>query len=191
MTGNGAKDIDMSRSINSFINIGIFAFLLSLGGCASSAIIQSNKLPTYSQIASRILIIGDLNVSPNGPMFDFDRKEFVASLGNSFTDCGTVVEYHEKNRLSLVDDIGQDVKNFGPDVILTIQWRSAELHSRGPSHLVYELVLTDIKTKTAVWKAEVNFTRAWHAGLVLAGSVISKLKADGLVADTCKAPKLT
>jgi hypothetical protein len=170
------------------MRFGAALLALLLASCASSSEVKSNKLASYTGQVKRLFVDADLG-NALGKKQDGDQTEvFTSTLTNTLNSCGTQTEIHVKDPLDLTNNAGSLIKQFNPDSILQLTWKSARSGGNMAPETVYVLSLFDIASKKVVWKAEVDFESRWSAGTVFAGSIIGRMKQDGLISASCPVP---
>jgi hypothetical protein len=178
------------------INFRCFAALSALvvAACATHTDIKSVKSPTYARMPQRILFLAN-----TGSAFEFWGRS--QQLGNmieeSLKGCGLAAAFQSSATLTLGDPIANRIRDFSPDAIVSINWRSERVSNGGVEGITYSLELMDVPTKSVVWKAEMNQS----SPISVAGAddtipsfaiaLIERLRTDGLVPASCQVAKTT
>jgi hypothetical protein len=167
--------------------LGGLAIFLLLTACTSTSVIRANKSDSYKGETKRLFIEASLGNALLNKASGDETAIFTSTLINTLSKCGTQADIHFKNSLELPDSVGQRIKRFSPDSLLQITWQketrqgsSIQLYSTN-----YILTLIDIKSRSVVWKAELDFVSRWSAGVTLAGSIIDQMRQDGLISASC------
>jgi hypothetical protein len=160
--------------------------LLSVGLAAcvgSKATIQSNKAPDYHPQIKRLLLVTDLGLTPiNRPDGD-EEANFEAAVTESLSQCGITVQFRRHDALDLQNGDQRAIQTFAPDTLLTLAPKAT-----GAGRKIYAGTIIDMAAKKPVWRSELDIQFAWFAGKTLAGSLIGRLKEDGILASSCPTP---
>jgi len=167
--------------------LGILA--VGLSGCVhpSKVDITSNKLDAYHPNIKRLLILTDIGAALKNRTGD-DEAIFASAVTGSLDQCGIAAAVHKHDPLALNNDAQQAIRAFGPDTVMTIVMKSAQTINGIPVSSVLNATMIDLKTKTAVWKAEINYLTADNAGQALAAAIIARLKQETILAPACATP---
>jgi hypothetical protein len=170
------------------LRLGSVVAIVALAGCVSNATIRSNKMASYAGGIHKLYIDADYGGALLSAT-DQERK-FVAEMTGTLASCGTETNIREHDPLEMQADAFARVRQFGPDAITTMGWHSKTALAGGAlagtvQNIIYELGLLDVKTHQVVWKAEVNFAPRGDSGVILADTILGKMKADGLISASC------
>lgn len=167
------------------LRLGGAAMVLLLAACASMSAIKSNKSPAYAGGIKRLFVEADLGNVLTYKMGGDQPGVFASTFVQALTTCGIPTEVHLKDVLDLKEDTSRRVKQFEPDAVLQINWRSMTSGARTGTDAVFVLSLFDVKSKSVVWKAELTFVPLASAGMALAAVIIAQMKQDGLIDASC------
>lgn len=170
------------------MRFGAAATALLLASCSSSSEVKSNKLTSYTGQVKRMFVEASLGKALLNKASGDETAVFTSTMTNTLNSCGTQTTIHLKDSLDLGNTSGNLIKQFNPDSILQITWQSERSGGNVAPVIVYLLSLFDVASKKVVWKAEVDFTSRWSAGTVLAGSILDRMKQDGLISASCAVP---
>jgi hypothetical protein len=162
-----------------------------LAACDSMASIRSVRAPDYQGNIERLFVI--VNMGNGLTNRDGDNSDaFAAILNRTLDNCGTRSESFVVKpgiNLSLSDQtprmIKESIERLKPTTILDINWRVQTSNSKGWNQTTYLLQLHDAKSRSIVWKAELDASTFWHPAQIVAGAVVDRMKRDGLVDASC------
>ncbi len=170
------------------LRFGIAGVLLLLAACAT-ATVTSNKATSYNGTVRRLLI--DANFGTAGGI-GHEAEQFKSDVMDALGKCGTEVHIHEKNALSLNNNEVNDlIRQYHADSVLELAWQSVTTNRGSAIGAVYLLTLYDLKSRQAVWKAQVTLQQdliAKGMGDKFASATIGQMKKDGLIDSACPTP---
>ncbi|WP_309417006.1 hypothetical protein [Telmatospirillum sp.] len=155
-------------------------------------------MTNYTGDIKRLIVFADLNDALKTRGDGNAEATFATLVTDSLAKCGIATEYQKKaqvdNRLTLEEhkapapsERGLVTGKFNPDAVLDIQAKSV-MTSSNRLVIVYDLALTDMKTQTVVWSAEMNFLAAWYPGENLAAALVDRLRNDAVINSACVPP---
>jgi hypothetical protein len=163
--------------------------LVFMPGCAHEAqvAVSSKKLNAYHANIKRLLVLTDLGQVLKIQSGD-EESAFEAAIMDSVGSCGIVANIHRHDPLALQNDEQATMKSFAPDTVMTLQWKTGQGYGGIVSsfHLIGTLV--DVRTKTEVWRAEIDTAPGFYAGKNLAAQIIENLKRGSILDSSCVLP---
>jgi hypothetical protein len=160
-------------------------------GCAEPAQIASNKAPDYAGDPKRLSVLESMGP----PLDDTYFASFQTRLQNAVHDCGVEADFIVRppagSSLALDDKQAlerraeaQRIQQFRPEAVLSVVATSYQstVRPRIVQQVTYQLELLDMKSRKAVWKAEVVMRPgAGDTGARLASDITARLATDGIL----------
>lgn len=169
---------------------GACAALMLLSGCGSARVGEHVRAETYTGEPKRVVLVNAVDAAFSSVAAERFGTAAVQDLGN----CGVTVMVIRPNSMELngAARLRAAIASFKPDSILNMQQASSTSYRGSVVGGRYLLTLSDVATKTEVWKASINlaggFIGAAGTGPKLSASIVQQMVADRLLSSCRLAP---
>lgn len=177
-----------TRITNMLAALMIVGFSFYLSGCATTVKVDSTRDISYENNLSRIFILV--------AMFQYNEKLSAAlsqSIKSAFLSNGIAAEVINLSSLTLELDTSvydDQIKNFSPDAIMKIfETNSLVTMNMEVLRIIFDASLYESDSNKRFWRANItvkeegNYITYKDADLI-ADTIITKLKEDGLIKDS-------
>lgn len=171
--------------------VSLAAFLLGcLSGCIPTMVrSMTNKAPDYVDEPKRLFVVESLGNELGALNSGFDQ-----AFRGMIRDCAVETDFFARppQQPSLALDTresglqraqGEQMRNFRPDMILSLREISYRSRRSSVQQVTYGLEFADVKSKRTVWKAELVLTPGADSDepLALSREIRDRLRADGIL----------
>lgn len=165
------------------------AAAISLAGCAV-ANIQSARSPDYNKTPQRLFIVADFGETFQNKivphlLIDDDRGTIQQKFTSTLKSCGVETNMEIVESLAFHLTLDKKIKEFSPDSILYIQWKSGLKHGGSVINPNYHVDLKDLPSNVIVWDENIQLESAFDNTGAFAQSIINRMAEDRVLPASC------